>query len=1185
MKHKDTFVRELFILFYLLFLCTTIVYKMTGISLFRYALIIAQYTYIPGMLFAGAYDIGNLDYTHPDEESFRRIVLKKAGIWMLHFYLLGFLRDVFLEHRDPFTTIKNLLALIRIPGLVSVFLSLGIFYALFAFLWRPVVKGPGKKLLIPALSLAGILCIFIPDGLIGYGAVGVFTGADRFGAAPILPYLYFIFFGAYLSTMEEFRFYERRFLFFSIILLALCGAMILMGFRKPAFTIAGVFLAWIGVVICSLLYSAYEKAETAVAGMIDEGKKRSLSFYLSRQDSRFFRGFFYLAGYTLLFILMACFIFVPYIQQHRTLIWSVDGLGQYLPKIYRFMDYIPSVIKDILHGNMNFKQYDFSSGLGATVAVSYDPLYWLWLLFRPSQIEAVYSGMILLRFFLAGLAFSAMVLFFGGSHLSAYTSSMVYAFSGYALYAGTKHGQFLNPLILLPLLVIAMELVIREKRWAMMTILVAVSLLCSYYFLYMNTIAIGVYFVIRILCTKEYRNFITFITRGLIITGSYILGASMGIIALFTSFASYMGSSRTEGGSLDSFLSTTSLFYRPEWISDSFISFISDSFTPGMWLKLGFAPMALLALVLLFTRKSRKELRPLFLLFSLCCIFPISGFIFSGFSSVNNRWCYIYACLVAFILAEMLGRLDKLSADELKIMTGIVFLYGGIIFFSTKYHTDKVFGAFGLLTMTLIILYLVNYNQGSLNPVRARSLIMGVTMLTIIFNANMFITAGSDTGTHLGTYVAAGTSKKNMTSSSLKYLDEVTGENEEFFRATNLRTNGNQRSGSLILGYNDISTFTSTLGSGIVDYNTAMGNCGWNIVSIYSYNTRTILNELAGVRFIGTDSKTRSCIPFGYHKVLEKKDKQKTKIIYENDYALPLGYTYDNILSSEDISVSSAAEKQELTMMTAIVNSDQGADNSNLDNKKRLNLSAHEIEIKDVSLQGVTIDEDQGLITAEKGGSITFSFNGEKNAETYVSLKGDIYHEKDAKEHFLKTEIQAEGTSFLYKFRIDSYSTGQEEFLFNLGYHEEAIDSCTFTFQAAGQLKYDDLAIYVQPMDHYPEQAAALREEALENVVTDTNLVTGDITVSSDKMLCITLPYQAGWTAYVDGEKTSIQRINYQYMGLNLKKGHHQIRLTYRIPGIRYAFLITGGGIAVFIVLLLISFILKKRKGQKRKEE
>ena len=69
-----------------------------------------------------------------------------------------------------------------------------------------------------------------------------------------------------------------------------------------------------------------------------------------------------------------------------------------------------------------------------------------------------------------------------------------------------------------------------------------------------------------------------------------------------------MGSSRTEGGSLDSFLSTTALFYRPEWISDSFISFISDSFTPGMWLKLGCAPIALLAIVLLFSRKAKKEL-------------------------------------------------------------------------------------------------------------------------------------------------------------------------------------------------------------------------------------------------------------------------------------------------------------------------------------------------------------------------------------------------------------------------------------------------------------------------------------------------------------------------------------------------------------------------------------------------
>ena len=156
---------------------------------------------------------------------------------------------------------------------------------------------------------------------------------------------------------------------------------------------------------------------------------------------------------------------------------------------------------------------------------------------------------------------SGLVLYFKKSHFAAYTASIVYAFSGYAIYAGTKHGQFLTPMILLPILVVAMERLIRNRKWYMLTVLVGVSLLCSYYFLYMNTIALGIYFVLRIVCTEEYRNWKTFFERGFIIVGSYILGASLGVISLFTSFGSYMGSSRSGGGKITAFLSTTPLFY------------------------------------------------------------------------------------------------------------------------------------------------------------------------------------------------------------------------------------------------------------------------------------------------------------------------------------------------------------------------------------------------------------------------------------------------------------------------------------------------------------------------------------------------------------------------------------------------------------------------------------------------
>lgn len=658
--------------------------------------------------------------------------------------------------------------------------------------------------------------------------------------------------------------------------------------------------------------------------------------------------------------------------------------------------------------------------------------------------------------------------------------------------------------------------------------------------------------------------------------GSYILGASLGVISLFTSFGSYMGSSRSGGGKITAFLSTTPLFYRTEWLVDFFTSYISDNFASGLWLKLGFAPLAMLAIVLLFTRKNRKELRWLFVIFTAFSLFPVFGYIFSGFSNVNNRWGYIYVVIVSFILAESLDKMRDLSGKELGIMTAITGLYGLVNAFSDKLFVPSIYGAFGLLAATLIMLFLLNSDKITFSKKQFRGIVLGMTALVIFLNAKWFITSGDDSYTHLDTYVSAGDSKKKISGTALKHLDEVPGaDTDEFYRSTNLVTTGNLRSSSLLYGYNDVSTFSSTLNGGIVNYNNAMGNCRWNIVSIYDYNFRTYLNTLASVKYMGVAKKNTATIPYGYKKVQETKNKYYS--IYENQYSLPLGYTYDKIVNADRIDQYSAAEKQETTMLAAIVEDKDMDKNSNLTVATKLPLTAQKLKIKNIKLNGVSMTKD--TIEIEKpGATMKFSFEAPANAETYLSLVGDIYAEKDAKEHFITARIKAPGVKYGHKFRIDAYTTGQKEYLFNLGYREGAVKTCTLKFVGTGTLKYKDLAIYSQTMSNYADRVNALKENSLQNAKVEKNTVTGNITVDKDKMLVVTLPYQKGWTAYVDGKKTDIQRVNYQYIGINLKKGTHDIKLHYQLPGIKLAFMITGCGIIAFVAIIIFNIVRKRRK-------
>lgn len=264
-------------------------------------------------------------------------------------------------------------------------------------------------------------------------------------------------------------------------------------------------------------------------------------------------------------------------------------------------------------------------------------------------------------------------------------------------------------------------------------------------------------------------------------------------------------------------------------------------------------------------------------------------------------------------------------------------------------------------------------------------------------------------------------------------------------------------------------------------------------------------------------------------------------------------------------------------MLAAIVEDKDMDKNSNLTVATKLPLTAQKLKIKNIKLNGVSMTKDT-IEIKKPGATMKFSFEAPANAETYLSLVGDIYAEKDAKEHFITARIKAPGVKYGHKFRIDAYTTGQKEYLFNLGYREGAVKTCTLKFVGTGTLKYKDLAIYSQTMSNYADRVNALKENSLKNAKAEKNTVTGNITVDKDKMLVVTLPYQKGWTAYVDGKKTDIQRVNYQYIGINLKKGTHDIKLHYQLPGIKLAFMITGCGIIAFVAIIIFNIVRKRRK-------
>ena len=148
-----------------------------------------------------------------------------------------------------------------------------------------------------------------------------------------------------------------------------------------------------------------------------------------------------------------------------------------------------------------------------------------------------------------------------------------------------------------------------------------------------------------------------------------------------------------------------------------------------------------------------------------------------------------------------------------------------------------------------------------------------------------------------------------------------------------------------------------------------------------------------------------------------------------------------------------------------------------------------------------------------------------------------------------------------------------------MGYKNYSAGTMTLTFSTPGEYTFDDLYLVCQPMDSVEQETEKLGEESLRNVEIKTNRITGNIEVSSDKMLVFAIPYSDGFIAYIDGKKTELVKADSMYMGVELKKGKHSIVLTYRTSYLIPGMVLTVAGLGVFLLIMTYN-----RRSEKKRE-
>lgn len=877
----------------------------------------------------------------------------------------------------------------------------------------------------------------------------------------------------------------------------------------------------------------------------------------------------FLLKYTLLFLLLSLAVYLPFVLSGKSLIWTTDGKAQYYPYLYYMGDAVRDFIQGLFHGDWIPRLYDFSIGMGDDVnaVIRFHPLDFLSTLVPGRYAEYLYQFLVLFRIYLGGLAFSAFCFYWDKKEAAILVGSMIYMSGGYVLNLCTEHPTFGSALIILPLLLLSAEQVMRRQSVLLFSAVTALGFLSNYYFMYICTVGLAFYILLRFFDLYRETRIRAFFLLALRMGGAYLLGVGMTAVVLLPTVLRLGSSARLGNEEVENLL-TYNLQRYYTW----FLDFITPNRQTGSNTRLNYTVLALPALALLFVRKWRQHLslKLAFLIELVFLLVPAGGYVMSGFSTVNNRWVFIMAFTVSLIFVAVAEDFPRPGRGQKAGMLLLLLVFAGLSLYCHFQVKENVYSLTALAELAVCTALLLVLPRFSLKE-RSWMLLLGILTLASA-GISGYMTFDEKQGNEVAVYEEQGTGltayQYSPNASFLRIADD------SFYRTDTNRVYAGSENSSVILGYNGISMYNSIINKDIIQYLLDQDSIGVNAIHrIFSMDGRAVSENLANVKYYMTSPGAEQNVPYGY--TLREDLSDGSALLFENQYPLSFGYTYDTWMDREEYLKLTPLERQQVMLEAVVLEEPAGEELTETDASRAKNERIQKTEVE-LPETGTSVKANKnGYKVKESGGTVTFAAEKRAGCERYILLKG---LERNKDHTFMNVSTPELTKQITVRQNNATYSLNRSDYMICLGYDEEnGQDEITLTFIGTGNYRLEGAEIWYVPMEGYEEKVAARNQESLQNVMVEKNRVSGTVSLSTDKFMVFSIPWSEGWSVYVDGRERELQKANVMYMGLELEAGDHEIELCYCTPGIRAGAAVTAVSLAVFGTLLVI-WIRKKRR-------
>ena len=878
--------------------------------------------------------------------------------------------------------------------------------------------------------------------------------------------------------------------------------------------------------------------------------------------------------YTLWFLITGAFVFGWFAVSGKSMVWKFDGVYQHFNTLAYYGKYLRKILHSLfVEHEFCVPMWDMSIGYGADILTTLnyyaigDPLTLLSVLVPGSLTEYLYAALIILRFYLAGAAFTAYCRYHQNEGTGVLLGSLVYAFSGFALFCGVRHPYFVNPMIYLPLILIGIDKIFRKEKPWLYVIMVAVSAISNFYFFYMIVWMMVIYAVIRYLMIYKKIRIRELVPCLGTFVGWSLLGAGISLPILLPSAMYVLGTGRMSARNYVPVLYPLAHYAK---LLNDFFGVDYTMASSRYYTVMGFAPILLVTLLVLLVRwKKNRELKVGWLILTVLLLIPFAGHMINGFSYVSNRWIWAYGMLLSYILVKMypeFGKLEKKERMALLVLGCVVVPAGELIL--NQYAS--LHGWIGI-GMTMLLTAKIAAPKHNWQQRRTTVFFLVTTLVSVAANA-YFLFSPNQTN-YIGDFREQGAPYAMLTTKAQNQIVTELNDSDTFYRYDQY---GNTAKENTAMQNRLMGTdfYYSVTNSAVAEFLREMDTSNSMEQMYDGLDGRTILDRLTGVRYYIIKKDQEAYLPYGY---TEKVAENKKYAVYRTTEELPFGYTYDSVISKEIWDSLDVTQKQQAMLQGAYISSSQSTEETDQLPETDLDFTDVTPEYEITTDGDITISDTKYQVQ-KKGASITFHYQGTENCETYLVIEG-LNYEGTATKFSLKInrdDVEKKGSVYTYR---NSFYSGKEDFLYNLGYHSEASSEVTLTFQQKGTYTIEKMYLSEQPVSQLDEQTQTRKQDVLENLEIKANTIKGNILLDQRKILVLSMAYSTGWRAYVDGREQPVLQTNGMFCGLELEPGEHQIELRYQTP-----YLLPGLGISGICILICVGISLNLRKKNRNRE-